>query len=449
MLHSQATKGTPTIAPYATDVLSKKRKKQDTDCQNVNDNNIGTTTIAASTARQKVSNNAITGSNGTQRRVRVISETRRAKKLNSTTFRETVSFIAALPPSSWIFFTDGATIRNPGPCGCAMIGCVPSFVIDHSSTECTKRARCIRCSGLSDRDLATKTMTTAPKITTATSTATTIATNCSPSNSDNNNNGHKVSISIGGSGSGSGSSNSNSNDADENDSGRDTVKKENKEECDTQAIEIVSPTRMVDFARSDKSALYSSEFGSWIKEAKSLPHGTSAVAELTGVGLALTAIEYLLQQQCSCPHRYQEQGQRQQEKGEEVLKITDTDASASRDSAITTASLPTSMPACDECAKDNFSNDNSKRNQKEISNKRELELQSIVILTDSMYAINILTNASWKAAQNVELITKLKSQLNRVHSLGGDVTMKWVPAHVGVPCNEEVDRLASEAANAP
>lgn len=32
--------------------------------------------------------------------------------------------VAALAPETWVFFTDGSALKNPGPCGAGMIGCL-------------------------------------------------------------------------------------------------------------------------------------------------------------------------------------------------------------------------------------------------------------------------------------------------------------------------------------
>lgn len=65
--------------------------------------------------------------------------------------------------------------------------------------------------------------------------------------------------------------------------------------------------------------------------------------------------------------------------------------------------------------------------------------ESLVLHTDSQYAIGVLTKG-WKAKANVALIEKIRGALR-----GRKVTFVYVPGHAGVPMNERADELAREA----
>jgi ribonuclease HI len=67
--------------------------------------------------------------------------------------------------------------------------------------------------------------------------------------------------------------------------------------------------------------------------------------------------------------------------------------------------------------------------------------QTVVIHTDSSYAIGLLTKG-WKAKANVALIESIRAVLNACPN----VTFVKVKGHAGVPDNELVDTLAREAA---
>ena len=68
------------------------------------------------------------------------------------------------------------------------------------------------------------------------------------------------------------------------------------------------------------------------------------------------------------------------------------------------------------------------------------QAQSVLIYTDSKYAIGVLTKG-WKAKANTELIGRTKSAL----AVCRNVRLEYVPGHSGVPMNERADELAREA----
>lgn len=67
---------------------------------------------------------------------------------------------------------------------------------------------------------------------------------------------------------------------------------------------------------------------------------------------------------------------------------------------------------------------------------------NVQIMTDSKYVQGVL-GSNWKVKANVELIHRLK---DRIQNLRSSVTFHWIKGHSNVYCNEEVDRMAKEAA---
>ncbi len=65
--------------------------------------------------------------------------------------------------------------------------------------------------------------------------------------------------------------------------------------------------------------------------------------------------------------------------------------------------------------------------------------ESLVLHTDSQYAIGVLTKG-WKAKANTDLIARIRKALH-----GRRVRFVYVPGHAGVPMNERADELAREA----
>jgi len=66
--------------------------------------------------------------------------------------------------------------------------------------------------------------------------------------------------------------------------------------------------------------------------------------------------------------------------------------------------------------------------------------ESLVVHTDSQYAIGVLTRG-WKAKANTELIEGIRTELRGRPG----VRFVYVPGHAGVPMNERADELAREA----
>jgi ribonuclease HI len=64
-----------------------------------------------------------------------------------------------------------------------------------------------------------------------------------------------------------------------------------------------------------------------------------------------------------------------------------------------------------------------------------------VILSDSQYAINMITKG-WKAKKNVELV----AQARKLYESKPGVTIRWLRGHNGHPHQERSDLLATAAA---
>ena len=65
----------------------------------------------------------------------------------------------------------------------------------------------------------------------------------------------------------------------------------------------------------------------------------------------------------------------------------------------------------------------------------------VMVHSDSQYVVNTMTR-NWKRNANRDLWERLDAEL-----AGRTVGWRWVPAHVGVPLNEEADRLANREAH--
>ena len=74
-----------------------------------------------------------------------------------------------------------------------------------------------------------------------------------------------------------------------------------------------------------------------------------------------------------------------------------------------------------------------------------LSNNKIVILTDSRAGIAALKKYSPKNHSN--LINQIKVKLELLNSENFEITIQWIPSHVGIPGNEKVDQLAKEAHN--
>lgn len=66
---------------------------------------------------------------------------------------------------------------------------------------------------------------------------------------------------------------------------------------------------------------------------------------------------------------------------------------------------------------------------------------NVVICSDSYSASSLISARSSRQ----DILHFIILSMYRVNTLGSNICFLWVPAHVGVVVNEEVDRLANEA----
>lgn len=71
----------------------------------------------------------------------------------------------------------------------------------------------------------------------------------------------------------------------------------------------------------------------------------------------------------------------------------------------------------------------------------EVRDRPVVVYSDSRYSIGLLTQASWKAKKNVELVQKLRALCSEFR----DLKFVKVAGHSGVPLNERTDALVGQA----
>ena len=71
-------------------------------------------------------------------------------------------------------------------------------------------------------------------------------------------------------------------------------------------------------------------------------------------------------------------------------------------------------------------------------------LSRFAIFTDALSSVHSLKSSKSKSRQN--LYTGL---IELIHTLSSDVTIIWVPSHIGIPGNERADKLAGKATMLP
>jgi ribonuclease HI len=75
----------------------------------------------------------------------------------------------------------------------------------------------------------------------------------------------------------------------------------------------------------------------------------------------------------------------------------------------------------------------------DVLESRNLSWKSSTIITDSKYAIGVLTGG-WKAKKNVELIKNIKAKLENFPN----TELQWIKGHSGDKFNDLVDALAGQ-----
>lgn len=71
----------------------------------------------------------------------------------------------------------------------------------------------------------------------------------------------------------------------------------------------------------------------------------------------------------------------------------------------------------------------------------EVRHRPVAVYSDSRYSIGLLTEATWKAKKNVELVDKLRALCREFD----DLRFVKVAGHSGIPLNERTDALVGQA----
>ena len=82
---------------------------------------------------------------------------------------------------------------------------------------------------------------------------------------------------------------------------------------------------------------------------------------------------------------------------------------------------------------------------KVVENRKTDQVTKVVILTDSLAAIQAL-EASDPKNKRFDIIAKIRETYDRLAEMGHIIVICWTPAHVGVEENEEADKLAKQGA---
>lgn len=77
-------------------------------------------------------------------------------------------------------------------------------------------------------------------------------------------------------------------------------------------------------------------------------------------------------------------------------------------------------------------------------NESHTNSSNYLVCTDSLSALKSLSNST-KSSNS--LIETIKFQIDQARTKGLNISFSWVPGHVGIVGNEEVDKLANESRN--
>ena len=80
-----------------------------------------------------------------------------------------------------------------------------------------------------------------------------------------------------------------------------------------------------------------------------------------------------------------------------------------------------------------------------LLHKEMMTINKAVFLTDSRSGIETIKNNTPKHQSHIANAIKFKAQLLAEDNI--DVTLQWLPSHVGLEGNEEVDNIAKQAHN--
>ncbi len=70
-----------------------------------------------------------------------------------------------------------------------------------------------------------------------------------------------------------------------------------------------------------------------------------------------------------------------------------------------------------------------------------------LICSDSLSSLQAIQNKNTKS--NPELIPQILQTAQQLVNMGNNITLLWIPAHVGIPGNEKADKLAKNALSHP
>ena len=75
-------------------------------------------------------------------------------------------------------------------------------------------------------------------------------------------------------------------------------------------------------------------------------------------------------------------------------------------------------------------------------------IDSLEIITDSEYCIGVLTNPTWKPKKNLELISKIKKQIDKTQQyVSNPIKWSYTRGHSDNKWNNLCDKLATEASS--